>query len=212
MTARLINRIYKILISLQLAVLLLLSLTLSLVVATTLESRFDTATAQYFVYKAGWFSVLLTALGINILSVALSRLPWKTRHIPFLSAHLGILLLLAGSWITREHGLDGMMRVAEDEKQSIVEVDDPQLILQSPKETRIFPLAWIPPSVQFGGLKLPFGLAVEEYLSRAEPVFSFDPNQGPQAKPALQLKFSTKRSMGGMPAMAASQASCAAQA
>jgi len=205
MLARWLNRIYKVLISLQLAVVLLLLLTVALIVATSLESRFDTPTAQYFVYKAGWFSGLLAMLGLNILSVALSRLPWKVRHIPFLSAHLGILLLLAGSWITREHGLDGMMRVAENQKQSIVEVDEPQLILQSQKKTRVFPLRWTPPSVKFSGLKLPYGLAVEEYLSRAEPVFSFDPSDGPQAKPALQLKFSTKRSMGGMPAMAASQ-------
>jgi hypothetical protein len=195
----------RILISLKLAVVLLLLLTIALITATTLESRFDTPTAQYFVYKSAWFSFLLAMLGVNILAVALSRWPWKARHIPFLSAHLGILLLLAGSWITRVHGLDGMMRVSEDERQSIVEVDEPQLILQSPKETRIFPLAWIPPSVKFRPVKLPYGLAVEEYLSRADPVFSFDPNDGPQARPALQLKFSTKRSMGGMPAMAASQ-------
>lgn len=205
MASRAIRRLYRILISLQLAVVLLVLLTLSLVVATTLESRFDTPTAQYFVYKSAWFSVLLALLGVNILAVALSRLPWKRRHIPFLSAHLGILLLLFGSWVTRTRGLDGMMRIAEGESQSIVEVDEPQLVLQSPKETRIFPLPWIPPSVAFRGVKLPYGLAIEEYLSRAEPVFFFDPSEGPQAKPAVQLRFSTKRSMGGMPAMAASQ-------
>ena len=149
--------------------------------------------------------MLLVLLGLNILAVALSRWPWKVRHIPFLTAHLGILLLLFGSWVTRKHGLDGMMRVVEGEQQTLVEVDEPQVVIWSPKETRIFPLPWMPPSVSFRPVELPYGVTVEEYLSRADPVFSFRPSDSPQAKPALQLKFSTKRAMGGLPAMAASQ-------
>ncbi len=205
MLSRWIQNLYRVLISLQLAVVLLVCLTLSLVVATTLESKYDTPTAQFLVYRAPWFAFLLLLLGVNILAVALSRWPWKTRHIPFLSAHLGILLLLAGSWVTRQQGIDGMMRVSEGEEQSVVEIDEPQILLQSPKETRIFPLPWRPPFAAFEGLRLPYGLQVEEYLSRAEPVFSFDPNSSEQARAAVQLKFSTKRAMGGMPAMAASQ-------
>ncbi|NDD93132.1 hypothetical protein EBZ37_13760, partial [bacterium] len=202
---RWLERLYRILISLQLAVVLLTALTLALTVATVLESKFDTPTAQYFVYRAAWFSMLLVLLGLNILAVALSRWPWKVRHIPFLTAHLGILLLLFGSWVTRKHGLDGMMRVVEGEQQTLVEVDEPQVVIWSPKETRIFPLPWMPPSVSFRPVELPYGVTVEEYLSRADPVFSFRPSDSPQAKPALQLKFSTKRAMGGLPAMAASQ-------
>jgi len=200
-----VRGIYRLLISLQLAVVLLILLSLSLVVATTLESRYDTATAQYFVYRAPWFAGLLLGLGINILSVALSRWPWKRRQIPFLMAHLGILLVLSGSWITRVKGLDGMLRIQEKDQASIVEVDEPQIVLQGAKETRVIPLAWRPPFVLFRPIHLPNGLVVEEFLSRADPQFSFVNNTSEQARPALQLKFSTKRAMGGMPAMAASQ-------
>jgi energy-coupling factor transporter transmembrane protein EcfT len=196
--------VYRILISLQLAVVLLLLLTLSLIIATTLESRWDTPTAQFYVYRAPWFAFLLLMLGVNILAVALSRFPWKRRHIPFLSAHLGILLLLLGSWVTRQHGVDGLMRVQEAEKQSVAEIDEPQLILRSPQQTRIVPIPWRPPHTGFQPMALPYGLSVEEYLSRAEPVYSFEPSTTEQARPAVQLKFTTKRAMGGMPAMAAS--------
>lgn len=144
-------------------------------------------------------------LGLNILAVALSRWPWKVRHIPFLLAHLGILLLLLGSWVTRNYGLDGMMRVGEAESQSVVEENEPQILLKTPKQMNTIPLSWRPPSVEFRPMALPYGLVVEEYLSRADPIFSFVESASEQARPAMQLKFSTKRSMGGMPAMAASQ-------
>ena len=115
------TRLYRILVSLQLAVVVLILITVSLIAATVLESRFDTPTAQYFVYRSPWFFGLLLVLGINILAVALSRLPWKKRHLPFLAAHLGILLLLVGAWITQRFGVDGMLRVEEGRTESAVE-------------------------------------------------------------------------------------------
>lgn len=54
-----VRRLYRVLISLRLAVVLLVLLTLALIVATFIESKYDTPTAQYFVYQALWFSFLL---------------------------------------------------------------------------------------------------------------------------------------------------------
>lgn len=202
---RLSNRLYGVLISLRLAVVLLISLTLSLVVATVLESRFDTPTAQYYVYRSLWFQALLLLLGVNILAVALSRLPWKARHAPFLAAHSGILMILAGAWISQRWGVDGMLRVEEGQVQSVVEIDEPMVVIQDPSGVSSRPLPWRPPGVPFHAIELPHGMVVEQYISRADPSFSFEPSDAPAAAVALQLKFTTKRSMGGMPAMAASQ-------
>jgi len=201
----LVQRIYPLFISLQLAVVLLMGLTLALIVATTLESRFDTPTAQYYVYRAPWFYLLLLVLGVNILAVALSRLPWKKRHLPFLAAHAGILLLLVGAWVTQRWGVDGMLRVEEGDTQSQVEIDEPQILIQQASGTQIIPFPWRPPGVPVPPLELGGGLRVERFLSRADPVFSFEDSSLDQAAAAVQLKFTTKRSMGGMPAMAASQ-------
>ncbi len=205
MLGRLSNRLYGVLISLRFAVVLLISLTLALIVATVLESRFDTPTGQYYVYRALWFHVLLLLLGVNILAVALSRLPWKTRHAPFLAAHAGILLLLVGAWISQRWGVDGMLRVEEGQVQSVVEIDEPMVVVQDSSGVTSRPLPWTPPGVPFRPFELSNGMSVEKYLSRADPVFSFEPSEAPGAAAAVQLKFTTKRSMGGMPAMAASQ-------
>ncbi len=204
----LIHRLYRILISLQLAVVLLICFTLSLIVATSLESAYDTPTAQYFVYRAPWFYVLLLGLGLNILAVALSRLPWKRHHLPFLAAHSGILLLLVGAWVTQRWGVDGMLRVEEGDTQATVEIDEPQILMQHSADegkTRIISFPWRPPGVSVPQFEIGHGIRVEEYLSRADPVFSFENSDSDRAAAALKLKFTTKRSMGGMPAMSASQ-------
>src|SRR5690242_4235204 len=114
----------RLLASLKLAVVLLLGITASLAAATFIESLNDTRTAQYWVYKSWWFSALLLLLGVNILAVALSRIPWKPKHTPFLLAHLGILILLTGSFLTQKYGLDGNLRITEGETTNVVELED----------------------------------------------------------------------------------------
>src|SRR4051812_13085396 len=95
--------------TLKFAVIVIVSLSAALAVATCLESVYDTPTAQYHVYRSVWFHAILALLGVNILVVALSRLPWKRHHTAFLLAHAGILILLGGSWATERFGVDGML-------------------------------------------------------------------------------------------------------
>lgn len=197
------NRLNKFLISLRFAVMVILALAVSLAAGTFLESAYDTATAQYWVYRAPWFYGVLSLLGLNILFVALSRLPWKPRHTPFLLAHLGILLLLLGSWLTFRLGLDGMLRIGEGNSESVVEVDSPTLILSSGEKGYVIPVKWVPPNAKFSPHKLPYGLVADQMISRAEPHFSFIPKAG--GTPAVRLKLTTARAMGGLPAMAVSQ-------
>src|SRR5689334_21726768 len=123
------DRAFALLCSLKLAVVVILGLAVSLATGTVLESLYDTPTAQYYVYRSFWFHAVLATLGINIFCVAVSRWPWKRKHIPFLLAHLGILMLLGGAWVTEKFGLDGSIRVAEGESARIVELDENFLVL-----------------------------------------------------------------------------------
>ena len=47
------------------------------------------------------------------MAAAMLRLPWKRRHVPFLLAHLGILVLLLGCWTTLRYGREAKMIIAE---------------------------------------------------------------------------------------------------
>lgn len=168
--------------SLKLAVFIILGLAASLATATVLESLYDTPTAQYFVYKALWFHGLLALLVVCLIAVMVDRWPWKTRHIPFLLAHVGIITLLFGSLITERFGLDGSLRITEGEIARAVDVNEPILVLQEGTTSRVVPIPWQPPGTRFSPIStsqlgMPYDIVVDQYLSHSEPEFAFVPNK-----------------------------------
>jgi hypothetical protein len=197
-----LEKIWSALISLKLAVLVIASLAITLAVATILESKYDTRTAQYFVYRAGWFYALLSMLGLNILAVALSRLPWKRKHIPFLMAHAGILMILTGSWLTYVSGLDGSIRIGEGEVSSTVELDEFTLVMRDGEFTRTADFPWVPEMVarKFEPMDLPeLKIRIEKLISDAEPRVRFLPSEDSKsAAPAVKIKI-LGAPMGGAP-------------
>jgi hypothetical protein len=198
--------VWRGLISLQLAVILIVSLAVSLATATIMESKYDTPTAQYLVYQSKWFFVLLSALGLNILAVAISRWPWKKAHTPFLMAHAGILMILVGSWLTSTQGLDGSVRLSEDEVSSAVELDQHMLVFKRGEKMDTIPLPWRPAFVAENFKEQDFtdyDVKVTKYVSDAEPKIQFvEPGPDVTAKdhvsPAIQLRI-LGSPMGGTP-------------
>ena len=190
--------VFRFFSSLKLAVFVILGLAVALAIGTILESAYDIKTGRYWVYQARWFYGLLILLGINIFAVALSRLPWKRKHIPFLLAHLGILLLLFGSWVTFRYGVDGSLVVSEGEESPLVQLDQPVLYIEStssnsntPFEKHIIP--WIPPGREFSPIRLSkWGLKVEEFIPHAQPEVRFESDQKKTSASAPALKLLLK--------------------
>ncbi len=167
--ARFFTSTFRFLASLKLAVVVMIGLTLAMIAATFIEAETDTATAQYYIYRAIWFYGLLFLLGVNIFVVAVSRWPWRRHHAAFLLAHAGILLLLAGSWVTYQYGIDGMMRIEENQQSGIVEVNEPQLVFSEGDRVRTVPVRWVPPGTPWRPLNIKdYALRVEEFLTHAE--------------------------------------------
>jgi hypothetical protein len=198
-----VEKVFRFFSSVKLAVVVLFGLTAALAVATFLESAYDTPTAQYYIYKSWMFLGLLALLGVNILCSALSRLPWKKRHIPFLLAHLGILMLLAGSWLTQKFGLDGNLRITEGETSSVVELDNSALLVIEKNNVKRVPVPWTPPEASFKKIHvseygLPYDLTIDRYLTHADPIYDFLPDSTPASeqkqglmagKPAVQVQL-----------------------
>ena len=203
-----LERVWKILISLRLAVLVISGLALALTTATLIESKYDTATAQYLVYRSTWFFCVLGLLGLNILAVAISRLPWKWKHTPFLMAHAGILMILTGSWLTYTKGVDGSLRVSEGEVTSAVEMDQHLLVFKRGEEISSEPFPWMPAfaAESFKPKVFPtHGITVERFIPDAEPKINFvtvtstEASESKQkAAPALEIKI-LGSPMGGAP-------------
>lgn len=161
----------------------------ALIAATFLESIYDTPTAQYLVYKSWWFYLSLTLLGVTILCVALSRIPWKKSHGPFLMAHLGILLMLLGSWITYRAGIDGSIRLKEGSASGVVTLSDYQVTV----EREVITVPWTPPRSKlvsgFKPIMRPdLGITIKDFMSHAEVSYGFDQG-GIGDPPALEFEL-----------------------
>lgn len=91
--------------------LILLSLALLAVAAgTILESVTDShAYAALWIYSNPAFLLLLAGFFVNILLSALRRWPWRKSHLPFLLAHLGLLMVIGGAALKTVTGLQGNM-------------------------------------------------------------------------------------------------------
>ncbi len=101
----------KFLGSLGLGVTIMVILALILAWGTLIENSYGLEVSQYFLYNTPWFVLLFCVLAANILCATLLRLPcrlsWKGVHLPFLTAHLGILVLLLGSLLSWLYGQEG---------------------------------------------------------------------------------------------------------
>lgn len=176
-------KIFDALCSLKLAVFTLLGIAGCLATATFMESLYDTPTAQFYVYRSFWFSALLGLLGVNIFCTAMSRYPWKWRHTPFLLAHVGILTLLYGSWVTQVKGLDGSLRVGEGEATSVVEMSNPTLAMSEGADVQTVEVTWMPPQAKFKPIEVPkYALTIDEFISHAEAVVTFAADPAPPTK------------------------------
>src|SRR5207249_3125312 len=123
------NPLFEFFASLKLAVVLLSVLIIAIIAGTLYESSFDAKIARAYIYGASWFNIWLLLLCINLICSALSRMPWQRHHTGFLITHLGIIIVLAGSFIGRTWGIEGSMTLFKNEAPSNLLLID-QRVLQ----------------------------------------------------------------------------------
>jgi hypothetical protein len=112
------NRYLNILASVKLAVPLMVVLIIVVAVGTIFESLYNSDYAKMAVYNTSWFFALMALLFVNILCAALSRWPYKKHHTGFVVTHIGMLILLIGSFMTSIAGLDAQLAIPEGASNS----------------------------------------------------------------------------------------------
>src|SRR5512137_799330 len=117
-------KLFKLLASLKLAVILLVLLLLGLSVGTIIESGQGVETAGRLVYYAWWFLGLQGLFALNVALSIADLFPWGKKRIGFVVLHASLLLIFAGSAITYFFKVEGNLGLWEGESgQRIVEVD-----------------------------------------------------------------------------------------
>lgn len=119
----------KPLASVKLAVFVILGLATITSIGTFVEAKYDAYAARKLVYDTWWMYSIMGLLVINLTAVMLDRWPWKKRHASFVLAHIGIIILLIGSWQTMKFGLDGSMRVGIGESNNLVQLPETDLVV-----------------------------------------------------------------------------------
>lgn len=192
--------LFRFLASLKLAVIVILSLAAILSAATILESWYGMRGAHLLVYGQLWFYAVLFLLGLNVFCAALSRYPWKPHQTGFVITHLGILVLLGGSWLTAQFGVDGNLPVIEGDKGNEVLLADSLLTLSDldAKTSQSFPLPET--AVRSAGrlltIQMPGDqeLVAEEYLPRSRMIRDILPSPiAGLGIPAVRLEISNPR-------------------
>lgn len=125
--------IFDFLASIKLAVILLIAFAILLSWATILESKTSTENVQRLIYQTRWFDFLLFILGVNVFCAAMSRFPWKKRHTGFVITHLGILIILAGSMVTRKFGIEGQLILQEGNTSDSILINETVLSVKAPR-------------------------------------------------------------------------------
>lgn len=120
--------------SLKLAVVVLSLLAVGMATGTFLESHDNARVAAQIVYRNWWFNGLLALLAVNVASAALTRWPWKRRHIGFVITHAGIITLLGGCSAAFHYGTEGMMEMRVGQPpENVVRVEDEALTVVVPE-------------------------------------------------------------------------------
>ena len=135
-------RIYNFFISLKLALFTLSSLAVLTAIGTFIESRYNQEWANKLIYHSSWMLILMILLALNLTMVLVDRWPWKKRHSPFIFAHVGILIVLLGSFFTKYFGIDGSLRFVEGEKADRLSVSEMEIKIYSSYDGENFRLLY----------------------------------------------------------------------
>ncbi len=200
---RVLDGTYRFLASLKLAVISLLTLSAVLAYGTFFESKYGTSAVQDVIYRSTPFALLLAVLGVNILCAATIRFPWKRRQIGFVITHLGLLILLAGSFLSKQYAEEGQVGYLEGEEHDVVMAQPDSAILRLrrldpgtgklDKEYEIpfqpGPFAWGPDRVEdLSHDGEPFRVKLTGFLPASARRFLHEPAAtGSEGVPMLQL-------------------------
>jgi len=113
---RVVLTAYEFLASLQFAVVLITLLAIVLGLGTFVESAYGTEAVKFGVWNTWWFTLLNALLAVSIFCAAAIRYPWKRHQTGFVITHIGLLVLLAGCFLSHRGGIDAQIPLLEGEK------------------------------------------------------------------------------------------------
>ncbi len=114
----------KKLFSMKVAIIFLFLFALVSGVATFVENDFGVDASWSAIYTTKWFEWIQIILGITIVVNIFAYKLLSFQKLPSLMFHVGFLVILLGSGITRYMGYEGSMHIREGESQNRIVSSD----------------------------------------------------------------------------------------
>lgn len=190
------NRFLRFFGSLKLAVVVLLLLACAMAAGTFLESHDNAREAARIVYRSWWFNGLLALLAVNVAAAALTRWPWKRKHVGFVITHAGIIILLGGCSTAFHYGTEGMMELRVGEPPAnVVRIQDEALTVVVPETSerakalvQVKQNGTVKPSAVRAGKDL--RLTLDAFMPNSH-VMQLVQDGGAEPNPALQFELTS---------------------
>ncbi|HRK08136.1 MAG TPA: cytochrome c biogenesis protein ResB [Pseudobdellovibrionaceae bacterium] len=125
------QRSIKFLASLKLAVVIIMTLGAVTAYGTIVEAQLDAAAAKKLVYSAPLMVIPLLMLAVSLTAVMIDRWPWQKKHTGFVLAHIGILILMLGQWVTNQFGVDGSVTLTREQPGKSITISPTDLTVFS---------------------------------------------------------------------------------
>ncbi len=110
-----------------------LGVALACVAAAICEAHYGERTARVCFYDAPWFFCLFGLLVINLVSAIIARWPWHWKDASFVMIHCGIVFLFAGAFVSKEFGVEALLRLHTMEhinETQIIFAQHPPVVVQ----------------------------------------------------------------------------------
>lgn len=128
----------KSILSMKMAVLLLVIFGVVTGVATFIENDFGVAGSWSVVYTTIWFEAIQVMLGLLIVYNMFKYKVFQKKKIPSLMFHLGFVVILIGSGITRYMGYEGSLHIREGKTENRVVSSDSFIIAHAKKDNKVY--------------------------------------------------------------------------
>lgn len=125
-----LQKFWKFSVSFQLGIPVIIAIAVLIATGTIIEAKYNDAyAARRLIYESWMMYVSMGLLCYNLAAVMVDRLPWQTKHYPFIFVHIGIITLVLGGYMTQKFGVDGSVAVNINGKNNYVSMPQTDLVI-----------------------------------------------------------------------------------
>ena len=116
---KIIEKVWLFFSTVKLTIVLLILLVGAMSYGAYVETMLSNGAARILIYRTWWFDALIGLLAMNLIGCTLRRAPYKAHQAGWITTHIALLILMAGSVVTHRFGFHGQMIVREGEANNV---------------------------------------------------------------------------------------------